>query len=82
MIRIKSDAVKLDKTCPKIWEAISKTANVYAEYETKDMVLTSVRDSKHGKGSLHYVGCAFDIRVWNLPKGTDFDKLKKILQRY
>lgn len=30
------------------------------------MVITSIRDGKHMKGSLHYVGKAFDIRSRNM----------------
>ena len=77
MIRLKSNTVNLDKVCPKVYEAIAKTHEIYINAGAKDMVLTSVRDSKHGKGSLHYVGCAFDVRVWNLPKGIDYLEITK-----
>ena len=38
---------------------------VYRDHDT-DMVVTSVCEGKHSKGSLHYAGCAFDCRISNL----------------
>ena len=31
-----------------------------------EMVVTSVVDGKHSRGSLHYTGCAVDLRTRNL----------------
>lgn len=33
---------------------------------SKDFIVTSVNDSTHGTGSLHYIGKAIDIRTKNL----------------
>ena len=35
---------------------------VYADFEA-GCVITSAKDGKHGRGSLHYVGLAIDLRT-------------------
>ncbi len=32
-----------------------------------DLVITSAADGVHGRNSLHYVGFAVDLRIWNVP---------------
>lgn len=32
-----------------------------------ELTITSGADATHGRGSLHYVGCAVDIRTWRDP---------------
>ena len=39
-----------------------------------EMVITSVTDSKHSPGSLHYIGHAFDLRSHHIPQ-PDLDKI-------
>jgi hypothetical protein len=34
------------------------------------MVVTSVNDGSHSYSSLHYSGCAADLRIRNLPEHT------------
>ena len=31
-----------------------------------ELTITSVTDGRHGKNSLHYSGCAFDCRIWDI----------------
>jgi len=65
MIQIKNNKVNLDNVHYKIYWAISIVAQLY-EAGDSELVLTSVRDSKHSfKNSFHYVGRAFDCRIWN-----------------
>jgi len=33
-----------------------------------EMIVTSIIDGKHGFGSLHFSGGAFDTRIWNMDK--------------
>lgn len=41
-------------------------ANQIYMAQSAEMVITSVTDSKHGTGSLHYQGQALDLRINNL----------------
>jgi hypothetical protein len=34
------------------------------------VIVTSATDGKHGRGSLHYVGLAVDLRTRHLPQGV------------
>jgi hypothetical protein len=70
--------VNLDNVHPKIYLAISKVAEIYEDVDT-ELVITSVRDSKHSKNSLHQYGKAFDVRVWNLPKHVNHIELTKTI---
>ncbi len=51
----------------KAQKALGKVAKVYRKHK-EDLFVTSIREGNHGKGSLHYIGDAFDIRkpkkVW------------------
>jgi len=65
MIKLKNKLVNLNNVHYKIYWAISIVAQLY-ENANSELVLTSVRDSKHRvKNSLHYIGKAFDCRIWN-----------------
>lgn len=52
----------------KLWEAIYKVAGYYAIYNTP-LVITSLNDSKHMRGSKHYEGNGVDFRTYTLPGG-------------
>lgn len=47
-------------------------ANELARDQQVDLWITSCRDGKHGRGSLHYVGLALDLRSKNLPDKAGF----------
>ena len=80
MIRLKSKNVNLDNVSSDIYYAISIVAEIYETIGAGDLVITSVRDSKHSNGSLHYVGEAFDTRVWTIPKTVNMDVLIKTIK--
>ena len=42
-----------------------------------EMTVTSVTDGTHSAGSLHYVGHAFDLRLYNIPQA----KLDAVIAR-
>jgi len=67
MIQLKNDNVNLDNVSSKIYFAISVVADIYEEYGYGDLTITSARDSRHSKSSLHYVGEGVDFRVWSVP---------------
>ncbi len=43
-----------------------------------ELVVTSVLDGRHSRGSLHYVGHAVDLRTKSLPRRTKVATLKKL----
>ena len=43
----------------------------------QELVITSLNDGKHSQTSLHYAGCAADLRIWNF---TDVDAVAEILR--
>lgn len=51
-----------------IWWALGQ-AKVVFELNGKDLIVTSLRDGVHSKGSLHYKGLAADIRTRHLERG-------------
>ena len=58
--------VKLTGLRPELIIAAIVAMEVYNKYKL-DIVITSVTDGKHSATSLHYAGCAFDIRIKNVP---------------
>ena len=89
-IRLK-EGVKLSQLTPHSVLAIMITASIYERLGADEFVVTSGSDGKHKHNSKHYVGDAFDCRIWTLPKdhrevaakliqdalGDDFDVLFK-----
>jgi hypothetical protein len=64
-VRLKDASVKLDGANWRIWQAAIITESVLKKFGA-ELVLTSVNDGKHMDGSLHYKGCAFDVRTWQI----------------
>jgi hypothetical protein len=54
-------------------KGLGRVAHAY-EGHGKDLYVTSIRESNHSPGSLHYIGLAFDIRP-----GLDLDLIKTVL---
>lgn len=67
MLRIK-DGVSLEKLRPEIVVGLMVAASIY-DSVAKDCTITSVNDSTHMAGSLHYEGLAVDLRISNLDPG-------------
>ena len=62
---------------PEMALALPIIATVYAEFGV-ECVITSSKDGKHGRNSLHYVGFALDFRTRDLSHDDQL-KLQKIL---
>lgn len=58
--------VKLANLSPQIVLALTVADQLYRERGIS-LVVTSVSDSKHGAGSLHYSGQAADLRTRTVP---------------
>lgn len=48
----------------EIVDAMSVADQLSLKISGKEIVITSLLDGVHSKGSLHYKGEAFDLRVW------------------
>ena len=56
---------------PELLLAIMAAKEAYRDYGY-DLVITSLTDGKHSRTSLHYSGCAVDLRTRHM--GTEEDK--------
>lgn len=56
--------VKIEGLKPVMFPLIVYASNIHFRlFNSKKMVVTSVTDGKHMKGSKHYQGLAFDVRI-------------------
>lgn len=54
---------------PIMFPLIVYASNIHFKlFNSKKMVITSVLDGKHMKGSKHYRGLAIDVRIYDKPK--------------
>ena len=75
MLRLKA-GVKLQHLQPPLAMAVTGTCvPIFAEYAV-DCVVTSCNDGRHSATSLHYSGCAVDLRTKHLTSDHD----KKVVQ--
>ena len=51
---------------PELLLGLSVADGFYERNGQREMVITSLADGTHGVGSLHYVGYAADLRIWNI----------------
>jgi len=73
--------VKLRGLRPELVIALIICDGVYSSFDV-EMVVTSVNDSTHGRGSLHFNGSAFDLRTRNIATNDIapiFSKISKFL---
>lgn len=53
---------------------------IAADHLADDLVVTSICDGEHSRTSLHWSGCAADLRRWNIPDPNSFvDWLREAL---
>lgn len=67
MITIKP-GVRINGMRPELLLGVVIAQGVYA-LKNRTMTITSCIDGKHRTGSLHYAGCAVDLRTHDLPAG-------------
>lgn len=61
--------VKIEGLKPIMFPLIVYASNLHFKlFNSKKMVITSVIDGKHMKGSKHYQGLAIDVRINDKPK--------------
>jgi len=66
-IYVKSGAVHLHDATPELLGAVSLCGAVFRSFGYW-MVVTSLNDGQHRKGSHHYTGQAADLRTHNVPR--------------
>ena len=53
---------------PKLGTVLDLAREVWDSYGIEECVVTSLNDSTHSRTSLHYAGCAVDLRNRNIPE--------------
>ena len=79
-MRLKN-GVRIAGVRPEMVLALSIVESILGDHGV-DCVVTSLVDGQHSRGSLHYVGCACDIRSRDMPQthyDEIFEELKKAL---
>lgn len=76
-MKLKSDNVQLQNLAPQMVLALWMCQEVYNEYDV-ELVVTSANDSTHSSTSLHYMGCAADLRTNTLDAGVRQEARNKI----
>lgn len=78
MLRVKK-GVRLHGAEPELLFAVVVAERLWAELGFGDLVVTSVIDGEHIRGSLHYTGNAADLRLPRGSKVTAARELRKAL---
>lgn len=76
-IQIKK-GVRIRAMQPPVVLAISIAAGVYEYFSQESMTVTSLCEGHHKRGSAHYSGRAFDLRIWGLE--NDIENIVKSLK--
>lgn len=76
-IQIKK-GVRIRAMQPPVVLAISIAAGVYEYFSQESMTVTSLCEGHHKRGSAHYSGRAFDLRIWGLEE--DIENIVKCLK--
>lgn len=66
-MHLADNSVNLDGLNLPMLIALWWAGRVYQKQGMETITVTSARDGQHMKGSLHYCGCAVDLRIWGLP---------------
>lgn len=72
---LKDNSVNINGIRPELLFAIMVCDKAYTA-NGKEMVITSINDGHHSTTSLHYNGCAFDLRTYYFDEPT----LKNVIQ--
>lgn len=62
---LKAD-VKLGGATPQLLRGLASALEIWSQLGIPELVVTSGNDGQHMHGSLHYKGCAADLRTHNI----------------
>jgi len=74
------EGVKMRAVSPTVAIALLVANSVYADHGIEDLVVTSVCEGHHSPKSKHYIGNAFDVRIWDIKKET-LDKIVRDMRK-
>jgi uncharacterized protein YcbK (DUF882 family) len=80
MMRFK-EGIKLAGIRAEIVMALTITADVFRDVANAELIVTEITGGTHGRGSLHYVGQAADIRSRNLTKSQQTNVVLEMRER-
>ncbi len=76
MIHIKP-GVRVHSLCPEMMIVLVNANELWRE-RGAELVITSVLDGRHRRGSKHFVGYAVDLRTKNLDRPSKIDAINKL----
>lgn len=76
-MKIKNDSILVQGIRPELVLALQIVNDVYKSFN-KELVITSIYDGDHSDTSLHYTGCAVDLRIY---ADLDNEKLRTEIER-
>lgn len=79
-MRLKDDSVNIMGLRPELLFAIMVAKEVYLN-QGYDLVITSLNDAEHSETSLHYSGCAVDLRTTVINPNEDWDRIARQIKR-
>jgi hypothetical protein len=71
------DGVIFTGVHPYVIIGMNEVGRVYQRYNKK-LTITSILDGKHMVGSKHYLGLAFDCRIWGFTKAELIALVKEL----
>lgn len=75
------EGIKLAGLRAEIVIALTIAADVFRDVASAELIVTEVTGGKHGRGSLHYVGQAADLRSRNLTKTQQNNVVLELRER-
>jgi len=73
--------VRIRAMQPSCVLGIILAGGVYEAYGMPEMVVTSICEGHHKRGSAHYTGNAFDLRIWGVGAPEELVRnLKSVLE--
>lgn len=66
MLKLKDDSIDPNALQPQLILALMVAQDVYKNHGVHTLIITSLNDARHMKTSLHYIGAAVDLSIYEL----------------